>query len=380
MERWEGEVFARVKGLWQIEDPSSVDVWHRELRVEVSLDGVPIFGIVDRVDKKAAGVPVVVDYKTGKPGLKGSKYGDQLRAYCLAVAHKTGFLPARAVAYHTTHGVAQEVDVSRNALNKTVLTLGSAWAGMARSHAAATWEAKPSKLCGWCPLALVCPAAAGAGLGKARSAIAEIGPELGLGLPGAALVHVGAPARSLTTEPQQDGQKEAAMTTTAVTTELRFGPDVKPSEQVADGSGQLNPNSYSATALFGTVEMAVEAIESTGQKLSPATVDALAQTFARLVADAQTALGARVSYQDGLNTRLRGALRATLGHLPVPFGQDVAAWEAWYAAVLRRIVSIARAVLRLWSSELPEKPWAPLATAVPATSVPAAAPTLALVK
>lgn len=143
------------------------------------------------------------------------------------------------------------------------------------------------------------------------------------------------------------------------TTDIKFGTEGRSYEQTVS-DGQLNPNSYSAQALFSFVELSVEALEGAGQKLGAAQVDALAQTFARLVADAQLALGARASLQDGLNSRLRGALHTALDRFPVPFGKGAEEWGTWYQAVLRRMVSIARAALRLWSAseDLPEKPWA----------------------
>ena len=365
VDRWADAVRDRVSGLWQIEDPAQADVWARELKIDQVIDGVPLFGYIDRVDRGSSGIPMVIDYKTGKPG-RPDKHGDQLRAYSLAIAETTGIMPHRALAYYTAHGVAQEVDVSRKAVNRTIDSFKRTWADMQASFASGVWPCKPSPLCGWCPLALVCPAARAAGRAVAKSDIALIGPELGIGHeegplePERALaVHMGELSQSV---PATHKDKEEAMSSVA---DLRFGPEAKPTEQTASGTGDLNPNSYAAMALFGAVELAVETLESAGQKLTVSNVDAMAQTFARLVADAQEALGARPSFQDGLNSRLRGALRATLERSPVPFGQDSAAWDKWYSSVLRRLVSISQAALRLWAYDLPEKPWAPLAAPQP---------------
>jgi len=364
-DRWKAAVRERVVGLWRIEDPARVDVLARELEIEQILEGVPISGFVDRVDRGNYGIPIIVDYKTGKVKDK-KQYGDQLRIYALAVAHETGLMPHRAMAYYTTYGVAQEISVSRQSVNKTVETFKKIWADMQDSASSGTWPCKPSKLCGWCPLALVCPAARAAGLAAPRSDIAMIGPELGIGhedgLSGLAVagdVHMGELSQSV---PATHKDKEEPMRSVA---NLSFGPEARPYDQLAPGTEDLNPNSYAATAVFGIVEMAVETLEAAGQKLTVSNVDAMAQTFARLVAGAQVALGARPSFQDGLHTRLRGALHIALERLPVPFGQDSAAWEKWYASVLRRLVSISQAALRLWSYDLPEKPWAPLAAPQP---------------
>ena len=46
----------------------------------------------------------------------------------------------------------------------------------------------------------------------------------------------------------------------------------KPWEQTAGPDGLLNPNSYSATAVFGIVEMAVELLHAAGVQLGPTVV------------------------------------------------------------------------------------------------------------
>jgi putative RecB family exonuclease len=361
--RWAEAVRERVSGLWQIEDPSQADVWSRELKIEQDLDGVPVLGYIDRVDRGNSGIPIVIDYKTGKVGRK-DKHGDQLRIYSLAIAERTGIMPHRALAYYTAYGVAQEVNITRKAVNQTVDRFRSIWADMGESTASGVWPCKPSPLCSWCPLALVCPVARKA---PPRSDVALIGPELGIGygeaLPRrpeeAGAAHMGGLAQSVG---ETKNKEEPTM---SPATDLKFGPEAPPYHQTAEGTADLNPNSFSAIAIFGTVELALEALEGAGQRLTTSNVDALAQTFARLVADAQAALGARPSFQDGLNSRLRGALRASLGRSPVPFGQDAPAWEKWYTSTLRRMVSIAQAALRLWAYDLPEKPWAPLAAPQP---------------
>lgn len=365
MDRWTGAVRDRVRGLWWIEDPVQADVWARELKIEQVIGGVPVFGYIDRVDLDGGGTHTVIDYKTGKPG-RADKHGDQLRAYSLAIAEITGVMPSRAQAYYTAYGVAQAVPVDSKAVDMTVRRFRVAWTDMQSSFTSGVWPCKPSPLCGWCPLALVCPAARAAGRAVAKSDVAMTGPELGIGYEGARIepsvagaVHMGELPQSL---PVTHTKKEVAMSSVK---NLRFGPDARPWEQTASGSSDLNPSSYTSTALFGAVELAVETLESAGQKLTVSNVDAMAQTFARLVADAQEALGSRPSFQDGLNSRLRGALRATLERSPVPFGQDSTAWDKWYLSVLRRLVSISQAALRLWAYDLPEKPWAPLAAPQP---------------
>jgi RecB family exonuclease len=57
--------WAGVTGYFAIEDPSRVDVVATEQEVEAELDGAPLFGIVDRLERRGDQL-VVSDYKTGK--------------------------------------------------------------------------------------------------------------------------------------------------------------------------------------------------------------------------------------------------------------------------------------------------------------------------
>lgn len=137
----------------------------------------------------------------------------------------------------------------------------------------------------------------------------------------------------------------------------------KPWEETND-DGSLNLNSYASTAAFGTVALAVETLHAAGQRVTPKTVDAFAETLALVVQHCQEALDIRPSMQDGSHTRLRGALRTSIETMPPPFGSDVVAWGEWVTKTEKRVLSIHKAALRLWgSSGQDSTPWATLAVA-----------------
>ncbi|MGD0692552.1 MAG: PD-(D/E)XK nuclease family protein, partial [Acidimicrobiales bacterium] len=50
---------------FQMEDPTSVTSEGVELRLGVTINGAPLFGILDRLDRDADGSLTIVDYKTG---------------------------------------------------------------------------------------------------------------------------------------------------------------------------------------------------------------------------------------------------------------------------------------------------------------------------
>jgi putative RecB family exonuclease len=149
-------------------------------------------------------------------------------------------------------------------------------------------------------------------------------------------------------DPQEPGRTGTQDGGAVMTSLLR---EDKPWEQTAGPDGLLNPNSYSATAVFGIVEMAVELLYAAGVQLGSSVVTALSRTLAHVVLAMQRDLAGSTSYQDGVNTRLRGALRTAVATMPPPFGRDAQAWSAWVARVTRRTDSIAKAAVALFDDD-----------------------------
>jgi putative RecB family exonuclease len=138
----------------------------------------------------------------------------------------------------------------------------------------------------------------------------------------------------------------------------------KPYEEVL-GDGSLNLNSYAATAAFGIAELAVDSLHYAGQPIKGASVSALALTFATIVSDVETGLGANPCLQSGVNARLRGALRSSLRTIPVPFGADAETWTEWVHKTEQRMKSIYKGALAVWDQEADQgaEPWLVLASA-----------------
>ncbi len=83
--------WAGIVGYFDIEDPNVVDVVGTEQEVRAELDGAPVYGIIDRIDREGDGL-VVTDYKSGKAPTwedeREEKLG-QLRTYA-ALLEATG--------------------------------------------------------------------------------------------------------------------------------------------------------------------------------------------------------------------------------------------------------------------------------------------------
>jgi hypothetical protein len=304
-------------------------------------------------------------------------HGEQLRIYALAwAAHTGGPLPAAAQVYYVAHGQARKVGLARKKLLEASDSLVHAWEQMLEFSKTAVFPTKASALCGWCPLAQVCPAAAAAGRAEPRSPQALIGPVLGIAaLPEPVFATgavVGLGARAEPSCRPLDEQEDATRSGSGCPIERGSTMRHEDKPWVEEIEGRLNFSSYAAGAAFGLAELAVESLHQAGVTLTGQTVYALADTFATVIADVQRAMNAKLNMAEGLHTRLRGALRTSLATLPVPLGGDQEAWAAWVAATERRLRAIATVAERLWEAERgePGRPWAALVepTAAPIES------------
>lgn len=432
---WRDQVAIGFAGVWDIEDPDQVLVSTREQHLDmVEISGIPFNGFIDRVDlvnvDGQAGF-AIRDWKLGRSKPKsdyslkkfGDDHGEQIRLYALAKQSLDGVLPLEGSLLYGAHGVKRDVDLGKRALNKTRSRFEQAHELLAESSQTGRYATKKSGLCAYCPLATVCPT------GNAEKPVVpktedyHVGEALNIT---AAPLAVAVPAEladvpppgdehaplaedtplppdpeqadpvsepvadtpPLTTEPPPDddppydpsggwqnpasatprGHKEDNQSRTPAKDEDMT--ELKPWEE-SNYDGSLNPNSYAATAAFGTTALAVEVTHKHGALISRSGVIGLAQTFAKIVAEQQMRLGGSTGMQDGLHTRLRGVLRTALDVTPPPFGQDLAAWDQWYASINARVAFIADTSFALWNgrSALPEKPYSALAGAA---SAPAA--------
>lgn len=345
LESWRQEVWRRAKGLWKIEDPSSVRVVSREMRLDTKVAGVPFVGFIDRVSLDDEDRVTIEDFKAGLSKMKdpkgryGDPHGEQIRLYALALCSKhpqlAGDDPTRLVGrvLYVAHGRSRQVELSPESLEKVSGRFRTAWEDHNAYAEQGRFPLRPSPLCGWCPAVEACPAAAAKGLGPRNEQ--ALGGE-GLGISPLSDARPFAPPSSVPEPPEIDPEVVA------------MKHEGKPFEEVTPNSTDLNPNSYAAGAAFGTASMSVEVLHSAGQPVTAASVKALARTFARLVAGAAVDLDYRPSFQAGIHTRLRGALHTSISTMPPPFGDDLDAWVKWESATRRRMLSIAKTAFELW--------------------------------
>ncbi len=361
IDRWHGQVSKLVTGLWIIENPREIEVVGLELEMEnVRLGDVPFGGFIDRLAVKN-GVLTTGDYKTGRVLNKhfGDKHGDQLRMYVMALANSEGFdTPEAAEVLYTQYEECHVVDLSAPAMDATLEKFEKAWATLNKQVASTEFSTKTGGLCGWCPAVSVCPAAQAKGL-VAKVEFAVAGEMLGIGETSPVVAVDSSPHD----EPRQVSGGRGTNRSEAIDQkEVADMYEPKPWEETNE-DGTLNLNSYAATAAFGIVEIAVEALHANGQKITGANVRAFSQTLQAILEDVFRELGdGEPSFAAGRHTRLRGALHTTLDTIPAPFGGDVEAWDQWVHQATVRTKAIAKTAVALWGGEdRTERPWVALA-------------------
>ncbi len=153
--RW--QAWLSILGLWEIEDPSRVDVVSTEQKVSVELAGVPFVGVIDRVER-VGGRLVVSDYKSGT--LPGHRWRadkvQQVLLYAAALARADGEQPERARLLYLGQRIL-DITVTDRRIAEAEEQLTTTWDAVSSACSADRFDPNPGVLCGWCPFAAQCP-------------------------------------------------------------------------------------------------------------------------------------------------------------------------------------------------------------------------------
>lgn len=151
--------WAGVRGYFEIENPQRVEVLARERYLSAEVDGVPLRGIVDRLDRDVFDDVVVADYKTGKvpiPAYRGPKFR-QLNLYAALVEAVDGVRPGEGRLLFTTFGRVISTRIDRESVGTALDTAAEAWQELHAAERAGAYPAQVGPLCGWCPFVGECP-------------------------------------------------------------------------------------------------------------------------------------------------------------------------------------------------------------------------------
>ncbi|HEY6416886.1 MAG TPA: PD-(D/E)XK nuclease family protein [Acidimicrobiales bacterium] len=176
-----------VRNYFRLEDPRTIRAIGLELMLTAEVDGLPLRGIIDRLELDDDGGLVVTDYKTGAaPSTQlERKRLSGVHIYSLLCEELLGRRPARVQLLFLRDPVAIITEPSDRSTRGTRRTLGAVWKAVERACYREDFRPQPSRLCDWCSFRAYCPAFGGdpdAARVLAERPAAEAEPQLALEL------------------------------------------------------------------------------------------------------------------------------------------------------------------------------------------------------
>jgi ATP-dependent exoDNAse (exonuclease V) beta subunit len=130
-------------------------VLHAEKSFQMKVDGVPVRGRMDRVDRLDGGRVRVIDFKTGSVFDQDKADGSlQLSIYAIAARETLNAEPAELAIHNLEDNSVVHTTRDETALLQTRAKI----AEVAEGIAAERFDPKPGFWCGWCEFGNLCPA------------------------------------------------------------------------------------------------------------------------------------------------------------------------------------------------------------------------------
>ncbi|HVB51686.1 MAG TPA: PD-(D/E)XK nuclease family protein [Acidimicrobiales bacterium] len=153
------ETDAIIVRYFEMEDPRTVTSEGVELRLGVEVNGAPLYGILDRLDRDADGTLTIVDYKTG--ALPNRNYDSSTFAntelYAALCEAKLGERPSTIRLMYVAHGHAIERNVTDVVVRARASAAASAWTKINQYYEDGDFPATPSSnACRFCSFKDLC--------------------------------------------------------------------------------------------------------------------------------------------------------------------------------------------------------------------------------
>jgi putative RecB family exonuclease len=153
------ETEAIIVSYFEMEDPTSINSEGVELRLGIDVDGTPLFGILDRLDRADDGSLVIVDYKTGS--LPNRDYDSQTFAntelYAALCEAHLGERPSTIRLMYVAHGKSIDRPVNDIFVKARAKAASSAWTKINRYYQDGDFPATPSpNACRFCSFKDLC--------------------------------------------------------------------------------------------------------------------------------------------------------------------------------------------------------------------------------
>lgn len=142
-----------------MEDPRTVTHEGVELRLHATVEGVPLLGILDRLDRDDAGDLVIVDYKTGRLPSRNFDSHTFANAELYAALCEAGLgeLPAKIRLLYVAHGETLERSVTPVVVRARSAAAAGAWTRINQYFDAGHFTATPSRnACRFCAYQEIC--------------------------------------------------------------------------------------------------------------------------------------------------------------------------------------------------------------------------------
>ncbi|MHB1209925.1 MAG: RecB family exonuclease [Acidimicrobiales bacterium] len=159
LEKMLSETHGIIDAYFAMEDPRAIASEGVELRLGVTVNDTPLFGILDRLDRDADGNLVIVDYKTG--ALPNRNFDSQTFAnaelYALLCQAKLGETPSKIRLLYVSHGESVERNVTDVVIQARSSAASNAWKKIQRYYDDGDFPATPStNSCRFCAFKDVC--------------------------------------------------------------------------------------------------------------------------------------------------------------------------------------------------------------------------------
>jgi putative RecB family exonuclease len=148
-----------IERYFTMEDPRTITSEGIEMRVGVTINDTPLFGILDRLDRDDEGNLVIVDYKTGS--LPNRNYDSQTFAnaelYAVLCEEKLHQRPTKIRLLYVSQGETIERTVTDVVINARASAATTAWEKIKRYYDDGDFPATPSKnACRFCSFTDLC--------------------------------------------------------------------------------------------------------------------------------------------------------------------------------------------------------------------------------
>lgn len=158
-----------VRSWFRMEDPNRFEPNGVEVRMAAEAVGVPLHGIIDRLDRVI--YPdgtvrwIISDYKTGKVPDPTSRYIDQkffgMRTYAVLFYEMFGIVPDLLRLVYVIAGTPEGVltmPCDKKLIDRQTSRLRTIWKSITAAARVGRWETRTQPLCQWCDHMDLCPA------------------------------------------------------------------------------------------------------------------------------------------------------------------------------------------------------------------------------